>query len=160
MSRFADGLKSLESSQGRALIGLAILATAREHNQQYDWTMNEPIALKDGLAPAVIDVVRHQRPLTGLGEKEATLIQFVRELFQQHYVTAATYARAKRVFGQRDLSDFVVGPIAQHARDACMLTAFDQRLPAGQKPLLPVTEGDAAVDRADADFRRVAWRRV
>jgi hypothetical protein len=138
MSRFADGLKSLESSQGRALMGLAILATAREHNQQYDWTMNEPIAVKDGLSAAVIDVVRHRRPLTGLGEKEATLIQFVRELFQQHYVTAATYARAKKVFGQRDLSDFVVGPISQHARDAGMLSAFDQRLPAGQKPLLPV----------------------
>ncbi len=119
-------------------MGLAILATAREHNQQYDWTMNEPIAVKDGLSPAVIDVVRHRRPLTGLGEKEATLIQFVRELFQQHYVTAATYARAKKVFGQRDLSDFVVGLIAQHARDAGMLSAFDQRLPAGQKPLLPV----------------------
>jgi 4-carboxymuconolactone decarboxylase len=138
MSRFADGIKSLESSQGRAMIGLAILATAREHNQQYDWTMNEPIALKDGLSPAVIDVVRHRRPLTGVGEKEATLIQFVRELFQQHYVTAATYARAKKVFGQRDLSDFVVGVISQHARDAGMLIAFDQRLPAGQKPLLPV----------------------
>jgi hypothetical protein len=138
MSRFADGIKSLESSQGRALIGLAVLATAREHNQQYDWTMNEPIAVKDGLSPAVIDVVRHRRPLNGLGEKEATLIQFVRELFQQHYVTAATYARAKNVFGQRDLSDFVVGPIAQHTRDAAMLTAFDQRLPAGQTPLLPV----------------------
>jgi 4-carboxymuconolactone decarboxylase len=138
MSRFADGIKSLENSQGRALIGLAILATAREHNQQYDWTMNEPVAVKDGLAAAVIDVVRHRRALTGLGEKEATLIQFIRELFQQHHVTAATYARARKVFGQRDLSDFVVGPIAQHARDAGMLIAFDQRLPAGQKPLLPV----------------------
>lgn len=138
MSRFADGIKSLESTQGRALIGLAILATAREHNQQYDWTMNELTAVKDGLSPAVIDVVRHRRPLTGLGEKEATLIQFVRELFQQHFVTAATYARAKTVFGQRDLSDFVVGPVAQHTRDAGMLIAFDQRLPAGQKPLLPV----------------------
>ena len=138
MSRFADGLKSLESGQGRALMGLAILATAREHNQQYDWTMNEPIAVKDGLSAAVIDVVRHRRSLTGLGEKEATLILFIRELFQQHYVTAATYARAKKVFGQRDLSDFVVGLISQHARDAGMLSAFDQRLPAGQTPLLPV----------------------
>lgn len=138
MSRFADGLKSLESSQGRALIGLAILATAREHNEQYDWTMNEPIALKDGLSPAVIDVVRLRRPLTGLGEKEATLIQYVRELFGQHYVTAATYARAKKVFGQRDLSDFTVESIAQHARDAAMLTAFNQQLPAGQTPLLPI----------------------
>jgi hypothetical protein len=138
MSRFSDGIKSLESNQGSALISLAILATAREHNQQYDWTMNESVALKNGLSSAVIDVVRYRRPLTGLSEKEATLIQFIRELFQQHYVTAATYARAKKVFGQRDLSDFVVGPIAQHTRDAAMLTAFDQQLPTHLKPLLPV----------------------
>ena len=125
-------------SQGRALIALAVLVTAREHDQQYAWTMNEPAALNDGVAPAVIDVVRLRKPLTGLGEKEAALVQFGRELFGQHYVTAQTYARARQVFGQRDLSDFVVNVMAPQARDAVLLTAFDQHLPAGRPPLLPV----------------------
>lgn len=138
MGRFAAGLKSLESSQGRALMALAILITAREHDQQYDWTMNEGAARRDGLAPAVIESVRLRRPVTGLGEKEAILIQFGRELFGRHYVTAETYARAKQVFGQRDLSDFVVGVMAPHAREAVFLTAFDQHLPPGQKPQLPI----------------------
>lgn len=138
MGRFAAGLRSLESSQGRALIALAVLVTAREHDQQYLWTITEIAALKDGLSAAVIDVVRLRRPLTGVGEKEATLIQFGRELFGQHYVTADTYARARHLFGQRDLSDFVVNVLAPHARDAVLLTAFDQHLPAGQKPLMPV----------------------
>jgi 4-carboxymuconolactone decarboxylase len=138
MARFAAGLKSLETSQGRALMSLAVLVTAREHDGQYDWTMNEPLARKDGLDPAVIDAVRLRKPLTGLGDKEATLIQFGRELFGKHYVTAETYARAKRIFGQRDLSDFVVGLMAPHARDATLLIAFDQRLPEGQKALLPI----------------------
>jgi 4-carboxymuconolactone decarboxylase len=138
MGRFAAGLPTLESSRGRALMALAILITAREHDQQYDWTMNESLARRDGLSPAVIDVVRHRRPLTGLEEKEATLIQFGRELFGQYYVTADTYARAKQLFGQRDLSDFVVGLMAPHAREAVLLTAFDQHLPAGVNPLLPV----------------------
>ena len=138
MGRFAAGLKSLESSQGPALMALAILVTAREHDQQYDWTMNETAARQDGLAPAVIDVVRLRRPLAGLGEKEAILIQFGRELFGKHFVTAETYARAKQVFGQRDLSDIVVGLMAPHAREATLLTAFDQRLPLGRQPLLPI----------------------
>jgi hypothetical protein len=138
MGRFARGLESLESSQGRALIALAILVTAREHDEQYDWTINEIAARKDGLDPAVIDIVRHRRPLTGLGEKEATLIQFGRELFGKHYVTAETYARANQIFGQTDLADFVVGVMAPHAREAALLTAFDQHLPPGQPPLLPV----------------------
>ena len=137
MGRAAAGLKSLEASVGRPLMGLAILVTAREHDEQYDWTMNELTARKDGLDPAVIDVVRNRKPVTGLGEKEATLIEFGRELFGRHNVSAETYARAVKVFGQRDLSDFVVGLMARHASDAGMLTAFDQHLPPGQKPLLP-----------------------
>jgi len=138
MGRPAAGLKSLEASVGRPLMGLAILVTAREHDEQYDWTMNELTARKDGLDPATIDVVRNRKPVTGLGEKEATLIEFGRELFGKHNVSAETYARAVKVFGQRDLSDFVVRLMAPHASDAGMLTAFDQHLPAGQKPLLPM----------------------
>jgi 4-carboxymuconolactone decarboxylase len=138
MGRFAAGLKSLESSQGRALMALAVLITAREYDEQYDWTMNELAARQDGLDPAVIDIVRLRKPLAGLGEKETVLIQFGRELFGKHYVTAETYARAKQLFGQRDLSDFVVGLMAPHAREATLLTAFDQHLPARQRPQLSI----------------------
>ena len=138
MGRVAAGLKSLEASVGRPLMGLAILVTAREHDEQYDWTMSELAARKDGLDPAVIDVVRNRKAVTVLSEKEATLIEFGRELFGKHNVSAETYARAVKVFGQRDLSDFVVGLMARHASDAGMLSAFDQHLPAGQKPLLPI----------------------
>jgi 4-carboxymuconolactone decarboxylase len=143
MGRFAEGLKSLQSSQGKALIALAALVTAREHDQQYDWTMTELAARDDGLDPAVIDVVRLRKPLTGLPEKAAILIQFGRELFANHYVRADTYARARQVFGQRDLSDFVVNVMAPHARDAVLLTAFDQHLPAGRTPLLPITSNSS-----------------
>jgi 4-carboxymuconolactone decarboxylase len=138
MARFAAGLKSLESSQGRALMALAVLVTAREHNQQYHWTLNELAARRDGLDPAIIDIVRSRKPLGGVNEKEAAIVQFGRELFGQHYVTAETYARARQVFGQRDLSDFVVGLMAPHAREATLLTAFDQHLPSGQTPQLPI----------------------
>jgi 4-carboxymuconolactone decarboxylase len=137
MGRFAAGLKSLETSQGKALIALAALVTARLHDQQYDWTLTELTALQDGLPAATIDVVRRNARTTGLPEKEAVLIQFGRELLGDHNVTAETYARAKTAFGQQDLSDFVVNVIAPHTRQDVLLTVFDQQLPAGQKPLLP-----------------------
>jgi alkylhydroperoxidase family enzyme len=131
------GLKSLESSAGRRLMSLAILITAREHDSQYEWTMNEPVALKDGLEPAVIDVVRLRKPVTGLGEKDAALIQFGRELFGKHFLSPQTWAAALKAFGERDLIDFT-DLMAQHAGDVTVLTAFDQNLPMGQKPLLPI----------------------
>src|SRR5688572_27684472 len=94
MARFAAGLKSLETSQGKALIGLAALITARFHDKQYAWTMTEIATVKDDLSPATIDVVRTNKATTGLSAKEAVLIQFGRELFGKHNVSADTYARA------------------------------------------------------------------
>ena len=127
-----------DSALGRRLTELAIITTAREHDQPYEWSLHEMEALSVGLEPRIIDAVRHRRSLAGLGTKVGAIIQFGRELFGTHYVTAETYARAKHVFGQRDLSDFVVGLMAPHAREATFLTAFDQHLPAGVKPQLPV----------------------
>jgi 4-carboxymuconolactone decarboxylase len=72
-----------------------------------------------------------------LGEKETVVIEFGRELFSKHVVSAQTYARALKVFGERDLVD-LVDLMALHATEATLLAAFDQYLPAGQKPLLPI----------------------
>ena len=88
-------------------MGLVILVTAREHDAQYQWTMNELAALEDGLEPSIIELVRHRGPVTGLPEKEAVLIEFGRELFAEHNVSSQTYARALEIFGERDLVDFV-----------------------------------------------------
>ena len=131
------GLKSLEAGVGRPVIDLAILVSAREHDAQYDWTINELAAVKDGLEPATIDVVRSRKPVAGLAEREACVIEFGRELFGKHNVSSETYARAVKIFGERDLVD-LVDVMAQHSREAAMLAAFDQHLPAGQKPLLPM----------------------
>ena len=99
--------------------------------------MTEIAAQRDGVASAVIDVIRTGKPATGIGEKETVVIEFGRELFGRHYVAAETYARALKAFGERDLVD-LVGVMAQHADDAALLTVFDQQLPAGQRALLPI----------------------
>jgi alkylhydroperoxidase family enzyme len=138
IGRHGAGLKSLEASVGRPLIHVAALVTARAHDQQYDWTMTEVAALRDGVSPALIDVIRNRKPTTGLGEKDATVIEFGRELFGKHYVSAQLYARALRLFGERDLVD-LVGVLAQHAEEDALLTVFEQQLPAGQTPLLPTS---------------------
>jgi 4-carboxymuconolactone decarboxylase len=140
ITRHGAGLASLEASVGRRLVGLAILVAAREHDALYDWTVNEPVAAAQGLEATIIDVVRRKASPTGMGDKEAAIVQFGRELFETHNVREETYARALTLFGERDLVD-LVGVMAQHAADAALLAAFDQHLPAGQKPLLPIAGG-------------------
>ena len=133
--RHGAGLAALEANVPRPLVDLTILVTAREYDAQYDWTVTELAALEDGLDPAVIDIVRHRGPVTGLADQETALITFGRELLGQHAVSAETYTNAVKLFGTTNLVD-LVGVMAQHAADATLLIAFDQHLPAGQQPLL------------------------
>jgi 4-carboxymuconolactone decarboxylase len=137
IARHAGGLASLEASVGRPLIDVAALVAARAHDQQYDWTTTEVAAQKDAVSAATIDAIGNRKPTTGLGEKEAVVIDFGRELFSRHYVSAELYARALRILGERNVVD-LVGVFAQHADDDALLTVFEQQLPAGQKPLLPM----------------------
>ncbi len=126
-----------ESDLGRRLTELAILVTAREMDQQFEWTVHEGVALQEGLEPAIIDVVRLRQPLTGLGEKEAAIIQLGREVFRNHRLSPDTFARALQLFGDKTLVD-LVSLMGNYASTAVLLTTFDQQLPPGQKPLLPI----------------------
>src|SRR5262249_34193946 len=108
-------------------------------DSQYDWTVNEPAAVKDGLEPSVIDVVRNRKPTVGLTEKDAIVIEFGREMFAKHYVATPTYARVVKIFGERNLVD-LVAVMGQHAGEAPTLAPSDQQLPKGQLRLCCVSE--------------------
>ena len=54
---------------------LAILVACRETNYNLEWNGHEASGLKAGIDAKLIDVVRYNRPLTGLNEKDATVIR-------------------------------------------------------------------------------------
>ena len=125
------------SAAGRQLTELAILTTAREHDQPYEWSLHEMEAVAVGLDPAVINAVRHRSPLTGVGEKEATIIQAGREIFGRHQLSSEMYARALRLFGKSNLVD-ILDLMAGYSGTATRLTAFNQQMPPGWKQFLPL----------------------
>jgi 4-carboxymuconolactone decarboxylase len=137
MRRHGAGLATLEDRVGRRLLRLVALIAARGLDDQYQWTMNELAAPGAGLEADIVDRVRHSLPVADLAEKDAALIELGRELFGNNTISAVTYARALDVFGETDLVD-LIDFIAQHARDAMLLIAFQQQLPAGQDALLPI----------------------
>jgi 4-carboxymuconolactone decarboxylase len=126
-----------DTKLGRRLSELAILVTAREMNNQFEWTAHEPAGLKAGLEQNVVDVVKFRKPTTGLGEKEAMVIQVGREMFQKHHVESDTFANALKIFGEEQLVDLVC-LMGQYTATSMLLDAFDQQLLEGQKPLLPM----------------------
>ena len=115
---------------------LAILVTARELDSQFEWTAHEPVALKEGLDPRVLDAVKFRKAVSGAPEKEAAIIAFGRELFRDRKVRSETYAEMVRIFGQTAVVN-ITALMANYAFTAVMLTAFDQQLHEGRKPLLP-----------------------
>jgi 4-carboxymuconolactone decarboxylase len=116
---------------------LAILVVAREMDSQFEWTAHEPPALRAGLEPRIIDIVKHRRPLTGVGEKEAAIIQLGREALGRRKVEPETFARALDLFGRQGVVN-VVSLMSHYAATAMLLTTFDQQLRPGQQPLLPL----------------------
>src|SRR5437773_10528810 len=116
---------------------LAILVTAREFDSQFEWTAHEPVALKEGLDPGILDAVKFRKAVSEAPEKEAAIIAFGRELFRDRKVRSETYAETVRVFGQAAVVN-LTALMANYAFTAVMLTAFDQQLHDGRKPLLPL----------------------
>src|SRR5438128_5049248 len=69
--RGANQYLRYETTLGRRLTELAILVTARELDHQFEWTAHEPVALREGLEPEIIEVVRHRKSVVELETKEA-----------------------------------------------------------------------------------------
>ncbi len=128
---------SIGESLGPRAKELIRLAVSRELNQAFEWTVHEPVALKQKIEPATIDIIRNRKPLTGVPEKDAAMIQLVREFFQEHKVSSATYARALKALGEKNLIDMCV-LMGDYTETAVLLTVNDARLPYDLPSLLPV----------------------
>ena len=126
-----------ETGFGPRLTEIAILTTAREMDNQFEWTAHEISGLKAGVEPAIIDLIKYRRPITGLGEKETVIIRLGRELFAQRKVSSDTFAATLRLFGRKGVVD-LISLMANYSATAALLNAVDMQLPEGQEPLLPL----------------------
>ena len=124
------------SPVGPRFFQLAVLIAAREIDQQYEWSAHEPAGLRQGLEQSVIDVVKYNRPVTGLAEKDATLITFGRTLLRDNKVSSQVWADMVRLFGRQHTID-LLGIMGDYLRVGIMLNAVDQQQPATRPALLP-----------------------
>src|SRR5262249_24113710 len=73
---------------------LAILVACRETNYNLEWKPHEASGLKAGIDAKLVDIVRNNRSLSGLNEKDATVIRFGRQMLHDKKVDSATFAKA------------------------------------------------------------------
>src|SRR5580658_4457692 len=131
------GIPSGEKSPvGPRYFQLAVLITAREIDQQYEWTAHELMGRRQGLEQAVIDVVKYNRDVASLSDKDATLITFGRALFREHRVSSELWEKMVSHFGrQRTVQMMMI--MGDYFRVGFMLNAIDQHLPPAREALLP-----------------------
>jgi len=82
-----------------------ILIIARDYNQQTEWGIHHPIALKTGLAAATIEAISEGRRPAALAADEQAAWDFLLELRLRHAVSDATYGFAKNHFGEAGIID-------------------------------------------------------
>lgn len=117
---------------------IALLATEREFDSQFQWSLHEPQARKAGVPQDVIGVIKHRRGTAGLDTTDALVITFARQLWRHRKVTSEVFAQAKAHFGPHKLIDLVM-LMGNHAATAALLAAVDMQLPEGAEPPLPMT---------------------
>jgi hypothetical protein len=151
----AAGAYSPRTSEGRGILGralgvpsgenfpggvrtyqLVVLITARDIDQQYEWSAHEPAGLRAGLEQSVIDVVKYERAVDGLSEKDATLIRFFRALLREHKVTSDLWAKMIATYGKQRTVE-MMELAGDYWTVGTMMNASDQHLPATRPALMP-----------------------
>lgn len=131
------------TAKDQRLTELAIISTAREFNNQYEYTAHEPLAKAAGLEQEIIDIVRFRKPLDAavnipnFGETERVIVQFAREVISEERVSSDTFARAIAVLGEEGVMD-LTGLIGYYSFVAITLKAFDVQRAPGSELLLPI----------------------
>ena len=120
---------------GTTLSELAILVTAREWTQDYEWYVHYPIALKAGIKKELADSIALGRTPVGMSEDEALVYQFAWELNRNKRVTDEACARVEARFGKQGAVD-LAGICGYYTFLAMELNMARYPVPGGGK-LLP-----------------------
>jgi 4-carboxymuconolactone decarboxylase len=114
---------------------LAIIITARAWDCDYVFQAHAKIAIDNGLSHEIAaSIARGERP-SFLNEDEEALYDYCSELFQQHDISDATYARAQKLFATEKLVELTL-LTGYYGMVSMTLLAHRMPLPAGVQPPL------------------------
>ena len=127
------------SAIGNTLSELAILVTAREWSQDYEWYVHHPIALKMGIKPEIAAAIAEGRRPVGMSDDEEIVYDFSTELHRNKRVSDRTFERAEKRFGKKGIVD-LTGINAYYALLAMQLNVAQYQMPKDGKKLVRFPE--------------------
>ncbi|MFZ6692564.1 carboxymuconolactone decarboxylase family protein [Undibacterium sp. SXout20W] len=123
-----------KSAIGNTLSELAILITAREWTQDYEWYVHQPIALKNGIKKDIADAIADGRRPQGMSDDEEMVYDFCIELQRNKRVSDASFSRVEKRFGKKGAVD-LTGLVAYYTLLAMELNVAEYQLPPDGKKL-------------------------
>jgi 4-carboxymuconolactone decarboxylase len=110
------------SALAPGLSEFAILVTAAEWQQQFEWDIHAPIAMTAGVAEATLDAIWSGATPKDLDSDHQVLYDLCMELHRDHRVTPATHERAVAALGEQGTMD-AIGICGYYALLAMVLNA-------------------------------------
>jgi 4-carboxymuconolactone decarboxylase len=86
---------------------MAILLTASEWTQGFEWQVHAPLAAQAGLSAATIDAIAERRVPPSMDHGESLVYALCTELQRTRAVADATYDAAVHEFGEQGVVDLV-----------------------------------------------------
>lgn len=114
---------------------LAIIIAARHWTSDYIWHAHYPLAVKGGLDPSVgADIAAGKRP-TKMKEDETIIYDLLTEMYRDHDISDATYAKARAKYGEKGIAD-IQALASYYGVTAMALIAAREKTAPGDEPKL------------------------
>jgi 4-carboxymuconolactone decarboxylase len=118
----------------KRLFELMILVVARFTGAQFEWFAHARRALEEGIAPEVVEAIRHRRTPPLMRDDEKMIYDVVSEMCATRTLSQASYDRAAAILGTEKMIELVAGT-GFYVMIAMTLNVFDVAVPGGEKPL-------------------------
>ena len=124
------------SAIGTRLSELVILVVARRWDQQVEWAIHAPIALRAGIDAAVVDAIANDHMPERMSGDEALVYAFTMELNTRRAVSDTTFERARERFGEQGVVD-LLGLNGYYTFLAMLMNGAQTAAPPSEAPPLP-----------------------
>jgi 4-carboxymuconolactone decarboxylase len=113
---------------------LVILVTGRIWTAQYEWYAHAPIAIKEGLDPAIVDAIAKKKRPRFKNKDERIVYNFTTELHTKRKVGKAAFNAAKKLLGNDGIVELIV-LCGHYSTISMVLNSFEMSVPGGKDPL-------------------------
>ena len=113
-----------------------IIATAREMRSQYEFSAHARLARAAGVSDETIKIIATGAAPNGLEGDEALLTGYVKEMLQEHKVSASTYKALVDRFGEQDTLHLAV-LVGHYLSVALVVASMEGELGVGMGSAVP-----------------------